>query len=142
MKRFQYSLETILELRLEEEQEAEIRLGKAVGEWNLLNEKRMQRLAVKEKHRTGPRVSSADLIQNGLYMARIDSEISDLQSRMDGMEETLETLRAAYREARAKREGLDKLKEKRRSEYKELNKRAEAHALDDLLNNMNNKERE
>ncbi len=142
MKRFQFSLETILELRLEEEQEAEIRLGKAVGEWNLLNEQKRQRLAIKEHSRTAGPVGSADLLQSGLYMARIDSEIAGLQSRMDGMDGQLEELRAAYREARAKREGLDKLKEKRRSEYKEAWKRREAHTLDDLLNNMNKKERE
>lgn len=141
MKRFRYSLETILELRLEEEQEAEINLGKAVGEWNLLNEQRMQRLGVKERSRSAGPVSSADLIQSGLYLARIDREIADLQSRMDGMEPRLEELRAVYREARAKREGLDKLKEKRRSEYKEAWKRSEAHMLDDLLNNMNTRER-
>ena len=142
MKRFRFSLETILELRLEEEQEAEIRLGQAMGEWNQLNEQKMQRLAVKEKSRRAGPVSSADLLQSGLYLARIDSEITDLQSRMDGMEPRLEELRAAYREARAKREGLDKLKEKRRSEYKELWKRAEAHNLDDLLNNMKLRVRE
>jgi flagellar export protein FliJ len=141
MKRFQFSLETILELRLEEEQEAEINLGKAVGEWNLLNEQKTQRLGIKARSRSAGPVSSADLLQNGLYLARIDSEIADLQSRMDGMEPHLEELRAAYREARAKREGLDKLKEKRRSEYKEAWKRSEAHKLDDLLNNMNKRER-
>ena len=83
MKRFQYSLETILELRLEEEQEAEINLGKAVGEWNRLNEQKGDRLAVKERYRNRGPGAVTDLVQTGLYMARIDSEIAGLQAQMD-----------------------------------------------------------
>lgn len=136
MKRFQFTLETILELRLEEEQEAEMILGKAMGEWNLLNDKKMQRLAIKEKNKISPLPGSRDLLQNGLYMARIDQEIRQLQKDMDSREEHLEELREKYRAARARREGLDKLKEKRKAEHNEIRKRVEAHALDDLLNNM------
>ncbi len=137
MKRFQFSLESILELRLEEEQEAEILLGKAVSEWNLLNEKKMSRMGMKASYRMPAGAAGQDLLQHGLYRARLDQEIGRLQKEMDAREGHLETLRERYREARAKREGLDKLKEKRKAEYEVVRKRAEAHQLDDLLNNMN-----
>lgn len=136
MKRFQFTLETILELRLEEEQEAEVILGRAMGEWNLLNDKKMQRLAIKEKNKVSPGAGGQDILQNGLYMARIDQEILQLQRDMDSREDHLEELREKYRAARSRREGLDKLKEKRKAEHNEIRKRAEAHNLDDLLNNM------
>ncbi len=137
MKRFQFSLDSILELRLEEEQEAEIALGKAVSEWNLLSEKVSKRQGLKKTSRLPAGAVGQDLLQQGLYMARIDQEIGKLQREMSSREGQLESLRERYREARAKREGLDKLKEKRRAEYNEVRKRAEAHELDDLLNNMN-----
>lgn len=136
MKRFQFTLETILELRLEEEQEAEMILGKAMGEWNLLNDKKKQREAIKEKNKISPIGDSQDFLQNGLYLTRIDQEIQKFQEDMDSREEHLEELRDKYREARARREGLDKLKEKRKEEHNEIRKRVEAHSLDDLLNNM------
>jgi flagellar export protein FliJ len=133
MKRFQFTLESILELRLEEEQEAEMHLGRAMGEWNSLNEKKMKHLAIKKKQsRSG---SSADLLQTGLYLARIDQEIIRFQKDLDSRKDELERLREEYRAARAKREGLDKLKDKRKIEHNDI--RVEAHALDDLLNNMN-----
>ncbi|MDC7235765.1 MAG: flagellar FliJ family protein [Spirochaetales bacterium] len=136
MKRFQFTLETILELRLEEEQEAEMILGKAMGEWNLLNDRKRERLAIREKNKGAFERQGADFLQNGLYMARIDQEIRNLEKEMESREEHLEELREKYRAARARREGLDKLKEKRKEEHNEIRKRAEAHALDDLLNNM------
>lgn len=136
MKRFQFTLESILELRLEEEQESEMILGKAMGEWNLLNDKKNQNQLIKEKNQSSPVTASQDFLQNGLYMTRIDQEIDRLQKDMDSREEHLDELREKYREARARREGLDKLKEKRKEEHNKIRKRVEAHGLDDLLNNM------
>ncbi|QEN07890.1 flagellar export protein FliJ [Oceanispirochaeta crateris] len=135
MKRFQFTLDSILELRLEEEQEAEMHLGRAMGEWNHLNEKKMKCMAIRESQ--SPAVRSEDLLQSGLYYARINQEIHGLQKEMDSREGELEHLRENYRVARSKREGLDKLKEKRKKEHSDIQRRAEAHTLDDLLNNMN-----
>ncbi len=135
MKRFQFTLETILELRLEEEQEAEMRLGRAMGEWNRINDRKMNRQEIRSRSlRAAP---GADLVQSGLYIARLDQEIARLQKELEDREGELERLREEYRMARAGREGLDKLKEKRHNEYKEIRNRVEAHSLDDLLNNMN-----
>ncbi len=135
MKRFQFTLEQILELRLEEEQEAEVRLGRDMGEWNKLHARREERLDVKKRYARG--AGSADFLQQGLYLARIDQEIGKLGEQMKSMEPRLEQLRSEYREARAKREGLDKLKEKREEEHRQLRLKAEARSLDDLINTMN-----
>jgi len=135
MKQFQFTLDAILNLRLEEEQEAEMRLGRAMSEWNRINEKKLNRQETRD--RNGRIVPGTDLIQSGLYMARIDQEILKLQKELDDREEELERLREEYRKARAGREGLDKLKEKRLKEYNDIRRRVEAHSLDDLLNNMN-----
>jgi len=135
MKRFQFTLDSILELRLEEEQEAEMRLGRAMGEWNRINDRRLNRMETRKRFSAS--VPGGDLIQSGLYVARLDQEISRLQKDLDDREGELERLRQEYRTARAGREGLDKLKEKRKNEYNEIRSRVEAHSLDDLLNNMN-----
>ena len=135
MKRFQFTLETILKLRLEEEQEAEMRLGRAMGEWNRINDKKLNRQET--RNRCVRVVPGTDLIQSGLYIARLDQEILKLQKELDDRERELERLREEYRMARAGREGLDKLKDKRQKEYYDIRSRVEAHSLDDLLNNMN-----
>ena len=134
MKAFQFSLEQILELRLEEEQEAEVRLGRLVSEWNRLNQKRQD--CLERKKQLKPRVSAADILQNSLYSSRLDQEIQRYQRAMDDQEPLLEQLREEYRKARASREGLEKLKEKRKKEHKKKAQHRETLFLDDLSQNM------
>lgn len=134
MKIFQFSLEQILGLRHEEELEAEVRLGRAVSEWNRLNQDKQDREG--KKKRISPGRSPDDIRQTSLYLSRLDQEIVRFQSQMNQREPELERLREEYRQARAAREGLDKLKEKRRDEYHKKAVHREALALDDLSMSM------
>jgi len=135
VKTFRFSLEQILELRQEEEQEAEVRLGRAVSEWSRFYQDKQDR---QEKKRSiVPGRSPEDIRQTSLYLSRLDQEIVRFQSDMDQREPELERLREEYRRARAAREGLDKLKEKRHDEYHKKAVQREAMALDDLSMSMN-----
>ncbi len=134
MKAFQFSLEQILELRIEEEQEAEIRLGRAVSEWNRFNRDREDREA--KKRGITPGLTPEDILQTSLYLARLDQEIDRFQQAMDQRAPLLEKLRREYTEARAARQGLEKLKEKRLNEHRKKAHRKEALILDDLSMNM------
>jgi len=136
VKTFRFSLEQILELRLEEEQEAELRLGRAMGEWNLMNQRKLDREATKARTVLSPDLSAEDIFQTSLYLTRVDQEIRRIGREMEEKEQVLESLREEYRNARARREGLDKLKEKRRAEHQKKEMRREAQILDDLSNGM------
>lgn len=134
MKAFRFSLEQILELRMEEEQEAEVRLGRAVSDWNRFNRDKQDRQ--EKKKRVTPGKTPDDIMQTSLYLSRLDQEIIRFQGEMDQREPELERLREEYRKARAAREGLDKLKENRRKEYHKKAVQREAMALDDLSMSM------
>ena len=134
MKAFRFSLDQILELRLEEEQEAEVRLGRAVSEWNRFRRDKQDR-EEKQKRILRER-NPVDAVQVSLYTARLDQEIRKFQKEMDDREPRLEALREEYRKARAAREGLDKLKEKRLAEYRKKAQRQEYQNLDDISMNM------
>ena len=134
MKAFQFSLEQILELRLEQEQEAEVRLGRVVSEWNRIG--RQKQDCLEKKMRLAPAAAPEDIRQSSLYCARLDQQIQRYQQEMDRKEPLLEKLREEYRQARAAREGLDKLKEKRKEEHKKRARRKEELFLDDLSQNM------
>ncbi len=134
MKAFQFSLEQILELRLEQEQEAEVRLGRVVSEWNRIS--RQQQDCVEKKQRMAPARTPEDIFQSSLYSARLDQQILRFQQEMDRKEPLLEKLREEYRQARAAREGLDKLKAKRKEEHRKRARKKEELFLDDLSQNM------
>ena len=134
MKAFQFSLEQILELRIEEEQEAEIRLGRVVSEWNRFNRDREDREAKKRSITAG--LSPEDIRQTSLYQSRLDQEIDRFQREMDQRMPLLEKLRKEYADARAARQGLEKLKEKRLTEHRKKALKQEALVLDDLSMNM------
>ncbi len=136
MKRFQFALESILALRLEKEQEAEMALGRAMGEWNRINGQKSRCLRMKEQYKFRPPALDDDLLQQGLFLAGIDQKIQGFDRELERREPELSSLRAAYREARSQREGLDKLREKREEEYRRDAGKQEARSMDDLLNNM------
>ncbi len=134
MKAFQFSLEQILELRLEQEQEAEVRLGRLVSEWNRINQNRLE--CLEKKRKLAPGKTPEDILQTGLFSSRLDQQIRRYQKEMDQREPLLERLREEYRKARAAREGLEKLKEKRKQEHRKRAQHKENLFLDDLSQNM------
>jgi flagellar protein FliJ len=134
MKAFQFSLEQILELRTEEEQEAEIRLGRAVGEWNRLNREKQEKQERRKRIAAGK--TAEDILQASLYAARLEQEIRRFQKDMDERVPLLEQLREEYRKTRAAREGLEKLKERRKQEHEKKTRHRENLFLDDLGMNM------
>jgi flagellar FliJ protein len=135
MKRFKFSLEKILELRKHREREAEIELGRAVGELTEI-ENRLKALAVDRLRAAGERFAShnsAGEIHNyDLYIMRLDQMKEKLQEAAAKAELKVEEARKIYLEASRDRKVFDKLKEKREAEYRKEMFAEETKVLDDI----------
>ncbi|MCL2479323.1 MAG: flagellar export protein FliJ [Treponema sp.] len=131
MKRFSFNLEKVLSLRKFREQETEIELGKAIG---VLSEiERNIRTVAEERMRTGDQFSGNGAIIRAymMYTARLDLEKERLLVEAAKAELMVEAARTHYLEASRERKVLDKLKEKRESEYRKVILAEETKALDD-----------
>ncbi len=136
MRRFQFRLESLLRLRIDKEEAAEQALARAMGEWNRIQGQKSRQQALKEKYKSFQASSGEELLQKGLFLARLDQEIRTFDLELERREPELSSLRAAYTEARSQREGLQKLKENREAEHRDKAEKFEARLMDDFINNM------
>lgn len=136
MKTFQFSLDQVLALRKEEEEEAEVNLGRVMSEWNSLRSRQKDCDAVFKNGQVSSGRQGDDLFQASLYLARVGQQKKHFAEQMKALEPRLSELRKLYMEARARREGLEKLRESRLKEHKKKQAQQEAYALDDLSMNM------
>jgi flagellar FliJ protein len=135
MKRFRFDLEKIFEIRAYREREAEIELGRAVGVLTAI-EQAIQSLAVIRSKAASCRFAlgnGADEIRwYDLYIRRLDVERDRLLKEAAEAELKVETARQAFLEASRERKVFDKLKEKRRREYRDECMAEETKSLDDI----------
>ncbi|MDR2069731.1 MAG: flagellar export protein FliJ [Spirochaetaceae bacterium] len=135
MKRFRFKLEKALELRSRREGETKIALGKAVGALSLI-ERNLEALAQKrftaEEERFAPAYGRADIMAHDLYIRRLEETQDRLLQEAAAAELTVEEARDEYLEASRDRKVLDKLKEKRRGEYRKLREAEDIKNLDDI----------
>jgi flagellar FliJ protein len=136
MKRFKFDLEKILEIRAYREREAEIELGRAVGVLAALEQEIKSVAASRSRAASGRFASgngSGGIRQYDLYIRRLDAERDRLLGEAAEAELKAETARQVFIEASRERKILDKLKEKRRREYREELLAEEAKTMDDLF---------
>lgn len=135
MKRFRFRLEKLLELRAFHERRAEILLAEKAGRVAILEtslaENAISRAASRREMFAPGRVL-ADFRATELYVLRLDREREGLVALLAAAELEREAARLAYVEKRRGRELMDKLKERRQTEYYRLAEREEIKALDDL----------
>ncbi|GHT57672.1 hypothetical protein FACS1894109_10340 [Spirochaetia bacterium] len=135
MKRFRFSLEKVLDLRKHREQEAEIELGRAIGELTEI-ENKIKALAVEKtkaaKERFSPNNTSIEIQSYDLYIMRLDQTLDRLLEEAAKAELKVEAARAVYIEASRDRKAVDKLKEKRKTEYRREMLVEETKILDDI----------
>ncbi|MDR0998155.1 MAG: flagellar export protein FliJ [Treponema sp.] len=135
MKRFNFSLEKVLELRRYREQETEIELGRAMGELTAI-EQNLKRLAEERSlaaaGRFSPGNSAADIRNYELYILRLDIKKEELLEAAAKAAQKVEEARRNYLEASRDRKVMDKLREKRAAEYRRETLAGETAILDDM----------
>lgn len=135
MKKFEFSLQKILNLRNFEQDQAELELGKANAEVARIQN---QLKAVAEKRalisKESQNTSDAALYtQVSQYFIFLDQRKESLLEELAQAELIAEEKRQIVREAMKKVKALEKLKEKKKLEWKEELEKEEAEELDDLV---------
>ncbi|MDR0784892.1 MAG: flagellar export protein FliJ [Treponema sp.] len=137
MKRFAFDLESVLLLRKYREQEAEIALGKEVGDLNRI-EKNIADVAEEKKRSAAERFSLGYSVSEmrvfDLYTQRLDWVKEKLLEDAARAELKVEAARKVYLEAEREREVLDKVKEGELQEHRKQGFTEEAEVLDDVSN--------
>ena len=135
MKRFRYKLERILSLRAYSEREWELKLAKATGRCVRLAREiddrnlRKARSALKGVRKED---NVANLLQNHLYMSRLDQEMQKRHGQLLEREKEREEVQSSYLKASRKRKVLSNLKEKRSIAYIKEQKVEEVKEIDDI----------
>jgi flagellar FliJ protein len=135
LKRFKFDLEKVLELRAYREREAEIELGKAIGALVEIEHK-ISALA-RERFRAAderfaPHRSAAEMRSYDLYILRLDKTRDRLLEAAAQAELKVAEVRELYLEASRDRKVLDKVKERRYTEYRKTASVEEIKVLDDI----------
>ncbi|GHV50987.1 flagellar protein FliJ [Spirochaetia bacterium] len=135
MKRFRFSMEKVLDLRKHREQEAEIELGRAIGELTEI-ENRIKALAIEKtkaaKERFSTNNTTIEIQSYDMYIIRLDQTKDRLLEEAAKAELKVEAARKVYLEASRDRKVFDKLREKREGEYRKEMLAEEAKVLDDI----------
>lgn len=131
MKKFRFSLETLLFLRREEEQESEIALAKAAGELkaieNCIDE---ARLAGDEAFTQEIRTLDDLIVRDRIWMKSVNDRKA-LEVSRKKVAGRFEEARKVYIEAHIRRNTLDRLKKKRFERHRKDMRREEIHHLDE-----------
>ncbi|WP_010259176.1 flagellar export protein FliJ [Treponema primitia] len=139
MKRFRFGLQRVLELREYAEREAEIELGKAVGALTLIE----QRIAAVAEDRFdaaakrfAPGNGLAEMQNYDRYILRLDQTRDKLLMDAARAELVVAEKRDIFLEASRERKVLDKIKDKRKAEYRKFAQAEENKELDDIAARM------
>jgi len=143
VKQFRFSLEKVLKFRQFSEQEAKNELGRAISILNAIENdiKRnavIHSQAVRERF-TGINTTGATGSTGALsmlawdnYILRLEQEAQRLMEEAAQAELVVEEKRALYLEASRELKVMEKLKEKRKQEYRKEVFAAETRELDDM----------
>jgi flagellar FliJ protein len=135
LKKFHFNLEKVLGLRKYREREAELELGRAMGNLTEIEHQiadvARERLCAAER-RFSSDYGGAEIFSFDLYIRRLDHTRDKLLEAAAQAELKVEQARALYLEASRDRKILDKLREKREEEYYKIISAGEIKALDDI----------
>ena len=134
MKRFDFSLQKVLDLREFEKKQAEAELGRAVGEETRI-ENSLKNVA--ESREATVRAADnmrnlSDLYNANRYFALLDQQKEQLLEELTQAKLVTEEKREAMREAMKKQKVLEKLKEKRLASWKKEALKEEEIVVDDI----------
>jgi len=139
MRAFQFKLEKILELRLYEERQCELKLAEATGRCNALHRQiqernRRKREVFRERGPLKGDLSSFLLIEH--FSWRMKQEIEELELELEEAEKQRLAMQREFLEASKRRKILDKLKERKQRVYYREQMKAEQKNLDDISSSM------
>ncbi|MGO9310683.1 MAG: flagellar export protein FliJ [Spirochaetia bacterium] len=137
MRRFQFRLERLLDIRRWKEREWELALAKVLGECLLLENRITEigveigasRLAV---FTDGARVDVEAMSRRELYVQRLAAERERATKALVEKRREMEKVRARYQEASRERKVLDKFKDRRAEEYHDRQLDEEFKSVDDM----------
>lgn len=127
MKKFEYNLEKILQLKKFNEEQRKMELGLAISVLNEI-ENNIKENALKQHHAVSERFKDpAQMIMWNNYIIRLEREKEKLMEQAAQAEIVVEEKRSLYMEAFKELKALEKLKEKKEKEYrKEMNDKESA----------------
>ena len=140
MKRFRFSLEKVLELRQFNEQEAKNELGRVISvlnaiENNIKHNALLHGQAVTERFAgisDGGEAGVFSMLAWDNYVLRLEQEAERLMEEAVQAELVVEEKRTIFLEASRELKVMEKLKEKRKMEYRKEMLAAETRELDDM----------
>jgi flagellar FliJ protein len=132
MRRFNFNLQRILDLREHREQEAKIELGKAISALTLI-EQRIEAVTLERARAMMDRYSHsmAEFRSYDNYIRRLEQTTEKLQKEAALAELEVNEKRDLFIEASRDRKVLDKVRERRRREYRKELFAEEIKELDD-----------
>ncbi len=131
MKRFQFSLETLLSLRKEREQECEIVLASAVGELAAIDRRIADARTYSDAVFMAGGTSLEELRARDAVVRHSSSVIEGLQEPRSVASGRVDDARKEYVEAHSQSAALERLKEKRREQWKFEARQEEIRRLDE-----------
>ena len=138
MKRFEFRLEKLLNLREFYEHQAEIELAHAIAHKDYIDIelKQIAKLKVKTGSEFNPesdKIDITDLHNAQNYIILLDKKKDELLEKLVIAEQIIEKKRKIYIEAASKRKVISKLKEKKRALWEKENIKAEETYIDDIV---------
>lgn len=138
MKRFEFRLEKLLNLREFYEHQAEIDLAHAIAHKDYidLELKQIAKLKVKtgaEFNIQSNEITVADLHNAQNYIIFLDKKRDELLQQLIIAQQVIEEKRKIYVEAASKRKVISKLKEKKHEIWEKENMKAEEKYIDDII---------
>ena len=134
MKKFDFSLQKVLNLREFEEDQAKNELGKAIAEAERIQAE-LEYVALKRVENNKARAQTEDMNEMMAierFIVRLDLRKEELLEVLAKAELVIEQKRQAFAEAMKNRKVVTKLKEKKQAEYKADVLKAEEAAIDDI----------
>lgn len=141
MRRFNFRLQSILELRRHEEEQRRLELGAITSRCaaisNEIQERRDRRHAILSTRPS--EVTGDDIVWRSAvdaYALRLEAEATRLQRQLAEAEKERAAATVVYREAKQKLDVLEKLRERRADAYHTVVKREEQQRLDAVAQYM------
>ncbi len=140
MKKFQFKLQRLLEIREKKEEEARIDLAKVSGEYQkVVNEKTGILDQIREtRHRlsTNPQRDLNELRAYDRLQQDADSAIIELDKEIAARKKVMDAKLAVYTEKKKDRRAVEILREKAYARYEEENRKMEQNEMDEIGKNI------
>ena len=132
MKRFSFRLEKVMQLRKFKEDECKLALGQAISILNKI-ENDIKITALKRHNAAEQRFNAGqDMASWDAYILRLEQEAEKLANQAAQAEIVVDEKRALYIEAQKDLKAIEKLKDKRKKEYRKEMMNLQMAEIDDM----------